>query len=387
MALLSLCPQPWCCCHVKKYIRIRHLGCLLVHNIESNTKAKERDQDLKIQQTATPKISSLCPQGDTVLTLPSASRVRAMVGSGYSDAQILLGSTLFLNFSTTFCFSISSSISLLLSPVLKSSLLPWSQSFCQVLQTFRYGYLCLFLLCSFSHLNCPLRYSHSAFLESGIKQDPRFWIACAFIDLSGEFSLRLAFIFHEVLDPLEYLLLPLSPCVSHYVDSRFMARGGPAELVTAMIGNQAFALLSFQESQVTGKNMSELVEVEQVLLWDGLGSRMWSGSALPCTFLPLGLHPTTPLCTHPHAHSHLQRLRSASINVGKKSLIEMISYWISLLLFVTRYFSFCFEIIFFLAEFFIESCSVIFSAHILHFKCQYYTKLIPNLCSSEVNWV
>lgn len=122
-----------------------------------------------------------------------------MVGSGYPDAQILLGSTLSFNFSTTFCFSISSSISLLMSPVLKSPLLPWSQSFCHVLQTFRYGYLCLFLLCSFSHLNCPLRYSHSAFL---LKQDPRLQVGCALIDLSGEFSLRLAFIFHEALASL-----------------------------------------------------------------------------------------------------------------------------------------------------------------------------------------
>lgn len=90
--------------HVKKYIRIRHLGCLLVHDIESNTKAKEWDEDLKIQQTATPEVSSLCPQDDTGLTLPpSASRVRAVVGSGYPDAQILLGwedllSTLSFNF-------------------------------------------------------------------------------------------------------------------------------------------------------------------------------------------------------------------------------------------------------------------------------------------------
>lgn len=90
------------------------------------------------------------------------------------------------------------------------------------------------------------------------------------------------------------------------------------ELVTAIIGNQAFALLSFQESKVVGKNVSGLAEVEQVLLRDGLGSRTWSGPALSCTFLPLGLHPMIPSCAHPHAHSHMHRLRSASVNAGKK---------------------------------------------------------------------
>lgn len=116
---------------VKKYIRIRHLGCLLAHDTESNTKAKERGQHLKIQQTATPEVSSLCPQDDTGLTLPpSVSRVRAMVGSGYPDAQVLLGCEDLLS-ALSFIFSISSCISLLVSPIPKTPPLPWSQSSCQ----------------------------------------------------------------------------------------------------------------------------------------------------------------------------------------------------------------------------------------------------------------
>lgn len=87
------------------------------------------------------------------------------------------------------------------------------------------------------------------------------------------------------------------------------------ELIKAVIGNQTFALLSFQESQVVSKTVSGLVELEQVLLWDGLDSRTRSGPALPRTFLPSGLHPTY---THMHAHSHTHRPRNASVNAANK---------------------------------------------------------------------
>lgn len=85
-------------------------------------------------------------------------------------------------------------------------------------------------------------------------------------------------------------------------------------------GNETFALCSFQESQVASKNVSGLVELEQILLWDGLDSKMWSGPALSCTFLPPRLHSTAHLCTHIHARSHKPRLRNASINAGNSWL-------------------------------------------------------------------
>lgn len=74
------------------------------------------------------------------------------------------------------------------------------------------------------------------------------------------------------------------------------------ELIKAVIGNQTFALTSFQVSQVVSKKVSGLVVLEQVLLWDGLDSRTRCGPALPCTFVPSGLHPT---CTRMHTHTHI----------------------------------------------------------------------------------
>lgn len=101
---------------------------------------------------------------------------------------------------------------------------------------------------------------------------------------------KLAFIFNQA---LASLWIPSSsslsmgsmckPLCSWHIHEKSLQNW---QLVTAIICNQIFALLSFQESQVVGKNMSGPVEVEQVLLWDGLGSKIWSGSGLPCTFLP-----------------------------------------------------------------------------------------------------
>lgn len=207
--MLSLAPLLSC---VEKHSKARQLVCLFVRHTENNTKAKERDQHLKVQQTGTAwglflvssgryqsHSSSLCLQVQNYSRVwsprcPSPTWHKSCLCHGW---ECLLPAPSF-HFSTIFYFSIYSScfVSLLLvSPSPKTALPPWSKGSCQALQTFSYGYLCFFCLCSFSHLSSSLRYSHSPFSP---KQDPRLWTQPALIDLWGGFSLRLVSTFNEV---------------------------------------------------------------------------------------------------------------------------------------------------------------------------------------------
>lgn len=200
-----------------------------------------------------------------------------------------------------------------MSPISKTPPLPWRQSPWQVLQTFRYRYLCLFLLSSFSHLNCPLRYFHSAFL---LKQDPRLRIACAFIDLLWEFSFRLAFTFNEPLASLGIsspsslsmgsMCKPL--CSQQIHGQRKACRTGNSNNWQPSI---CPALISRESG-----SWEEHVRTGLAVRWTGQQDVVRFSSVLYIS--PL-LHPMTPLRTPPHAHSYMHRLRNASTNIGKKN--------------------------------------------------------------------
>lgn len=305
---------------VEKHSKARQLVCLLFRHMENNTKAKERNQHLKVQQTATAwglllvssgrywsHSSSLCLQVQNYGRVwsprcPRPTWHKSCLCHGW---ECLLSALYFL-FSTIFYFSIYSFcfVSLLLvSPSPKTALPPWSKGFCQALQTFSYGYLCLFCLRSFSRLSSSLRYSHSPFSH---KQDLRLWTQSAWIDLWGDFSLRLASTFSEVSTSL-WIPPSFSPTMGSVCkhlcslqDSQPDESMQNWKLIKAARGNQIVVLLSFQKSEGISKKVSGLVELQQVLLWDGMDSRTRSGPALFHAFLPSGLYPS---CTPTHTHT------------------------------------------------------------------------------------